>query len=128
MHEVAVRPGDIIVLATDGVFDNLFDDEIGRLLADAALRGGGEVDVCDVASGKPPSAQRLAELIATEARTASLQRARRTPFEVGAAEAGHQMPGGKLDDVSVICVRVLSGMEEGGAHCAPPMAPPHSRL
>ena len=104
-----VLPGDFVLMATDGVLDNLFDEEIAEILAKAAYEGidslkGGSEPAAEVIA---PSAAELAELIALYARHASLQQTRRTPFAVGAAQAGYQMPGGKVDDVTVVCIKVL---------------------
>ena len=41
MFEVAAQPGDIVLLATDGVFDNLFEADITRLVAAAAAAAPG---------------------------------------------------------------------------------------
>jgi len=89
-----LHPGDLLVLATDGCFDNLFDDEISSLL-EPVLRA--ERD-----------ASHLASLLGEAARTASLQTKRRTPFSASAKEHGYFFPGGKVDDVTVICVRILA--------------------
>ena len=91
-----MRPGDLVVLATDGCFDNLFDDEIADVLDTALLRR--EPDA--------PDAAQLAEVLASAARDASLDQARRTPFAVGAAREGFDRAGGKVDDVTVVCIRV----------------------
>ncbi len=61
-----VRDGDLILMATDGVFDNLFDDEIAALLAPPLASGD--------------SAQQLAEHVARSAVAAAVHPTRRTPF------------------------------------------------
>ena len=33
--ELELKKGDVVVLATDGVFDNMFDDEIGRIVVES---------------------------------------------------------------------------------------------
>jgi protein phosphatase PTC7 len=93
----AVQPGDLIVLATDGLFDNLFDDEIGALLA----KGG--------------TIEQLSERVASTARNVSFDMKRRSPFTVEARAQGYNMPGGKVDDVAVVLIRVLNGDVPGGA-------------
>ena len=103
----ALRKGDVVVMATDGVFDNLFDDEIAKVLAE-------HVDSCD--------ATELAGRIAERARETSLSSTCRTPFAVAAEAQKLEMPGGKLDDVTVLCVKVL-GPAEGEA-----TPPPRSKL
>uniref|UniRef100_A0A7S0JJQ4 Protein phosphatase n=1 Tax=Calcidiscus leptoporus TaxID=127549 RepID=A0A7S0JJQ4_9EUKA len=93
----ALHPGDILLLATDGCFDNLFDNEITELLAP------------EHRAGLP--AAHLATLLGRAARAASLQTTRRTPFSASAREHGYNFPGGKVDDVTVLCVRILDGEE-----------------
>ena len=93
----AVQPGDLIVLATDGLFDNLFDDEIGALLA----KGG--------------TIEQLSERVASTARKVSFDMKRRSPFTVEARAQGYNMLGGKVDDVTVVLIRVLNGDGPGGA-------------
>lgn len=92
-----LQPGDVLLLATDGCFDNLFDNEISELL-DPEHR-----------AGQPAS--HLATLVGRAARTASLQTTRPTPFSASAKEHGYNFPGGKVDDVTVVCVLVLDEEE-----------------
>ena len=113
-----------MLLATDGLFDNLFDDEIADVLAQADGDGA-------AAAAPPPSAATLAELIVRRAREASLDQTRRTPFADGAARHGYTHSGGKLDDVTVLCVRVLPPAGAGEARDQPSSAAsatPRSRL
>jgi len=84
-----VRPGDIVVMATDGVFDNLFEKEMMTL-----LEAGGTV-------------AELSERVAASARKLSLDERRRSPFAVEAAKAGQALLGGKLDDTTVILIEIL---------------------
>ena len=92
-YELRVAAGDLIVLGTDGVWDNLFDSRLCELL--------GEL---------PPdaTAPALAQAIAAEARAASLRRDWQSPFALAASRHdGQSHEGGKLDDVTVVCVKVL---------------------
>ena len=92
----SVLPGDVIMLASDGVLDNLYDDEIAELLN----QGG--------------SAAILSDRLATRARCLSLDGQRRSPFTLEAAKAGYKMPGGKLDDVTLVLIKVLDGNDADG--------------
>lgn len=83
---------------TDGVSDNLSDGEICEALC------------APLASGETAAA--LAQTLASLAFTASQQQTRDTPFAQGARQHGYAYPGGKPDDVTVLCVRVLDGEEE----------------
>lgn len=96
-YTASVRAGDLVVLMTDGVSDNLSDAEICE-----ALRS-------PLASGQEAAA--LAQTLASLASTASQQLHRETPFGVSARKQGFSFPGGKPDDVTVLCVRVLEAGE-----------------
>jgi len=96
-YEGEMQAGDLLLLATDGCFDNLFDEEIAEMMARPLSEG--------------QSASFLANMVCTASRTASLQKKRRTPFAVSAREHGFQFQGGKVDDVAVVAVRVLASDE-----------------
>ena len=142
-----------MLLATDGVLDNLFDEEIAQILSQASdgSSGGGDGggdgsdvgqsaavssaaqgdDVAGDGTVSAPSAAHLAELVARRARDASLEKHRRTPFSVGAAANGLSNEGGKLDDVAVICVKVLPPTEDAAdeqAEAVVAASQPRSRL
>ncbi|KAI3412355.1 Protein phosphatase [Psidium guajava] len=88
VFRIPVSDGDVIVAGTDGLFDNLYDDEISALVVEAAK------------SGLDPQA--AAQEIAAAARQRALDRYRRTPFADSAQEAGFRYRGGKLDDITVV--------------------------
>jgi len=75
--------GDVIVLATDGVFDNLYDKEIIEILARKSENPAGEISL--------------------SAYKNSIKEAVGTPFSEG---SGGKYSGGKKDDITVIVVRV----------------------
>ena len=87
-----VEPGDILLLATDGVFDNVFDEDLLRL-----IDLNGRMDV-----------EKLAAAIAFTAYKHSLDPRYKSPFSV--KEMGHfgesTCFGGKSDDISVVMARV----------------------
>lgn len=85
---VAVSVGDVIVAGSDGLFDNLFNDEITSVVVEA------------VKEGLEPQA--MAKKIADLARKRALDRNRPSPFSVAAQEAGYRYYGGKLDDTTVV--------------------------
>lgn len=92
-YELRVAAGDLIVLGTDGVWDNLFDSRLCELLGELPLDA---------------TAPTLAQAIAAEARAASLRRDWQSPFALAASRHfGQPHEGGKLDDVTVVCVKVL---------------------
>ncbi|KAF8041076.1 hypothetical protein BT93_B3101 [Corymbia citriodora subsp. variegata] len=94
-YEVEVREGDIIVAGTDGLFDNLFVEQI-KEAAEAGIRGGKGLKV-------------VASLIAARAHANSLDRTTRTPFSEALAAHGEEWRhhGGKPDDITVVVARIV---------------------
>jgi len=107
LMEVGLRAGDVIVLGTDGLFDNLFAADIVATAADlaaAAQVGEGEV-------------ARTAEALASEARRRAESDSLPTPWAAELEQHGHYPAGrgsstptvpvgGKLDDITVVVAYV----------------------
>ncbi|KDP31794.1 hypothetical protein JCGZ_12255 [Jatropha curcas] len=89
-----VSPGDVIVAGTDGLFDNLYNNEVTAAVVHAARAG----------LGPQATAQKIADL----ARQRALDRNRQTPFSAAAQDAGFRYYGGKLDDITVVVSYVMS--------------------
>ncbi|EFA76898.1 protein phosphatase 2C-related protein [Heterostelium album PN500] len=87
-----VEEGDIIVLGTDGVFDNLFDDEI-----------------CRITCKHRSEPQMIARMIAKRAYEVGNSTTIFTPFAKNAGLNGYIYSGGKLDDITVIVGVVAKG-------------------
>lgn len=85
---VPVAPGDVIIAGTDGLFDNLYNNEITAVVVHA-VRAGLEPQV---------TAQKIAAL----ARQRAQDKDRQTPFSTAAQDAGFRYYGGKLDDITVV--------------------------
>ena len=81
---IPVRPGDIIVMATDGLFDNLFMDRIMELVNNSRER------------------ENIALLLSSEAFKASQDQLNDSPHALKARNAGFFYSGGKPDDITVI--------------------------
>ncbi|KZV27335.1 protein phosphatase 2c [Dorcoceras hygrometricum] len=90
---VAVEIGDVIVAATDGLFDNMFPDDIEQV-----------VRLCLEEDHNEP--ELVAWTLAKVARQNSLD-ITCTPFEAAASEAGFVHFGGKYDDVTVVVAYVV---------------------
>ncbi|GAB4818699.1 hypothetical protein N2152v2_005745 [Parachlorella kessleri] len=85
-----VGPGDVLLMGSDGLFDNVSEEEI-RLEVERLVHLGAQPVAIS---------QRLAHL----AFTYSLDRDRETPYSLGASEAFDMVySGGKADDISVVC-------------------------
>uniref|UniRef100_A0A1J3HUA2 Protein phosphatase n=1 Tax=Noccaea caerulescens TaxID=107243 RepID=A0A1J3HUA2_NOCCA len=96
---VAVAPGDVVIAGTDGLFDNLYNNEITAIVVHA-VRGGIDPQV---------TAQKIAAL----ARQRAQDKNRQTPFSTAAQDAGFRYYGGKLDDITVVVSYVAASKEEG---------------
>lgn len=83
-----VVPGDTVVVGTDGLFDNLYNNEISAVVFEAVRAG--------------LSPHETARKITAFARQRALDKNRQTPFSTSAQEAGYCYYGGKLDDVTVV--------------------------
>jgi protein phosphatase PTC7 len=78
---IKLKPEDIIVMATDGLWDNLFEEQVAELV----------VEKSDMS--------KLAKKIAEEARFAATEPGRKTPWS---------NVGGKLDDITVVTALVVT--------------------
>ncbi|KAJ0236719.1 protein phosphatase 2C 55 [Hirschfeldia incana] len=99
---VAVAPGDVIIAGTDGLFDNLYNNEITAIVVQA-VRAGTDPQV---------TAQKIAAL----ARQRAQDKNRQTPFSTAAQDAGFRYYGGKLDDITVVVSYVAASSKEEGKH------------
>lgn len=85
---LSLIPNDVVIMCTDGVTDNLFDEHI----LDAVTAGGTPSEM----------ASRIADMASAKSNSTSAN----TPFEKAARNAGLQFSGGKKDDITVIVARV----------------------
>lgn len=88
-YKIDLYEGDVIIIATDGLFDNLYEQEIASVISKSLQAGL-----------KP---QDIAEYLATRAQEVGRSTCARTPFADAAQAAGCVgYTGGKIDDVTVI--------------------------
>ncbi|XP_039015650.1 probable protein phosphatase 2C 55 isoform X2 [Hibiscus syriacus] len=95
---VPVAPGDVVIAGTDGLFDNLYNNEITAVVVHAVRAG----------LGPQVTAQKIAAL----ARQRAQDRDRQTPFSTAAQDAGFRYYGGKLDDITVVVSYITSSEGE----------------
>lgn len=88
VFSLQVAAGDVLVAGTDGLFDNLYDNELMGVV------------IHSTRAGLDP--QITAENIVALARERAEDRNRQTPFSSAAQEAGFRFYGGKMDDITVI--------------------------
>ncbi|KAL0384492.1 UNVERIFIED_CONTAM: putative protein phosphatase 2C 71 [Sesamum radiatum] len=89
LYRVDLDEDDVIITATDGLLDNLYDEEISSIVVNSL--------------GADKKLEEIAELLATKAQEIGRSTSGRSPFADEAQAAGFAgYTGGKLDDVAVI--------------------------
>ncbi|KAH7840424.1 hypothetical protein Vadar_016629 [Vaccinium darrowii] len=94
MYRTPVKPGDVIVMGTDGLLDNMFSEDICVV-----------VKMMTESSSEP---QQAAWVIAEHAYNNSVDSLAATPFVQAAVMAGKDHLGGKADDITVIVAYVVA--------------------
>lgn len=94
VFKIPVAQGDVIIAGTDGLFDNLYNNDINAIVVHATRAG----------LGPQVTAQKIAAL----ARQRAQDKNRQTPFSSAAQEAGFRYYGGKLDDITVVVSYISS--------------------
>ncbi|KAG5178855.1 phosphatase 2C-like domain-containing protein [Tribonema minus] len=102
-----IMPGDIVILATDGLYDNMELDEMCDIAQEwetkwfgGAMRGLDKQDNAAAAD--------LAARLAQRARELSLDTSRDSPFALLAKENDIMWGGGMPDDVTVVVMRIVN--------------------
>ena len=89
LRSTIVQAGDVLLVATDGLWDNLFEDEIMKLLQRYSGDHYAEPHI-------------VARHIVQDARRASEDPRRESPFCIEARKHGMDRLGGKMDDITVV--------------------------
>lgn len=100
---IPIMPGDTIILATDGLFDNLDLDEI----VDEVSEWESGVQQSLSSNHAQSTADELAERLVRKAREYSVDKQRDSPFAILAKENDIMWGGGMPDDTTVIVGRVF---------------------
>ena len=121
---IRIEPGDLVLLGSDGLFDNLFDEDICAAVRSSLITNPiGQVTLGSVSNnnGKDSSPfivkyqfatptrqklQALADELAKKAREASRDQNYHSPFAKRAIEQGIYAIGGKEDDITVVLAYV----------------------
>jgi len=93
---ISIQKGDLIVMATDGLFDNMFQQQI--------------VDRLQRIDRFAPSYEALkqaADKLAADARNLAMDEDYMSPFAMKAQHYGLNFRGGKLDDITVLLASVV---------------------
>lgn len=83
-----VRPGDWLIVATDGLFDNIDDKDICAICAEES------------------EAMALAERLGDTASARGVDKSFNSPFMKNALKAGVEWQGGKADDITVVVAAI----------------------
>jgi len=108
----SVKEGDVLIAATDGVLDNLFDRDVQACVSEQLvfLMGDNPIDAQESISFLAKSIAERASGIANRKDEPGLA----TPFQQAAKEDGRQRGGGgKLDDIAIVCAVVRKGERPG---------------
>ena len=110
-HHFKVSPGDVIVMGSDGLFDNISDRSIAQTVQEycpVGEGGGGEGGGGGGGKGgKAFNGDELSRKLVTTAYLNSIQKERDTPWSRAAQkECDLPISGGKEDDVVVVVARI----------------------
>ena len=97
--EHLVQHNDIVVMGTDGVYDNLHDEQIIESCVKPNLQANGDI----------PSPEKVANCVSYLAEAVSYSETIETPWTVNAVAHGRDRAkniGGKQDDITVIIAQV----------------------
>ncbi|KAI9001993.1 phosphatase 2C-like domain-containing protein [Gaertneriomyces semiglobifer] len=93
IYKLKVEEGDIVILGSDGMFDNVFDEDIVDIVRSAVQsRKPTAIDPQRITDGLLKRAREIAE----DGRLVS------SPFQSRAIQEGLYYQGGKMDDVTVL--------------------------
>ncbi|KAI8331197.1 phosphatase 2C-like domain-containing protein [Chlamydoabsidia padenii] len=106
VFNVKVEKDDIIIMGSDGLYDNLFDKEILAIIKTQLA------PYSDMNKILPFEPQLLSDALAHRAKTVSDNRRNvDSPFRKKAIHEGYHYQGGKMDDISVV-VAVVRDIED----------------
>lgn len=93
-YELDVVDGDITVVGSDGLFDNVFDNDIIDIIA---------MHLGKKSEGRRDGAQSAADALLKKAReVAEDDRFATSPFQEHAIQEGFYFQGGKVDDITIL--------------------------
>mmetsp|Transcript_6000 Transcript_6000/g.14319 ORF Transcript_6000/g.14319 Transcript_6000/m.14319 type:complete len:585 (-) Transcript_6000:316-2070(-) len=106
LYSFDLQEGDVLIAGSDGLFDNLFAQDVRKLCSMAISPYDAEQSNNACAPTLPED---LAMAVAKAAFTRSLDTSARTPFSVNARRVGAMHFGGKMDDICVVAAWVVAG-------------------
>lgn len=112
-HSADIQPGDVIVLVTDGVLDNLFEQEIVDMtlaMLGPIVDGSANEKVIHPSRSQAALQERIqsaATTLAWHSWARSKEAHWRSPFAESALRHGYFFTGGKQDDITVVIAVAL---------------------
>lgn len=94
--QMEVKKNDLIVSSTDGMWDNLFVEDVSRVINEQPKLSSGFLDL-----------SHLSQLLARLAHKVARDPRAKTPFAQEAQRQRLRYTGGKMDDVTVICSQLV---------------------
>jgi len=94
--QMEVQKSDLIVSSTDGMWDNLFVDDVSKVINEEPRLSSGFLDL-----------PHLSHLLARLAHKVAKDPRAKTPFAQEAQRQRLKYTGGKMDDVTVICSQLI---------------------
>ena len=91
-YTCACMPGDLVIVGTDGLFDNLSIEDVCMFLDKDERAKPNAVD----------NLETLTHDLATLAYNTSRDTKAKTPFSLGATKNGYTHQGGKMDDITIV--------------------------
>lgn len=92
-NEHYIERGDIILLATDGLFDNMFDEDI-------------LVSVNEFLGREEFNGNEICKILAEKSFGLSMDEKYVSPFEIYSKNNGRKFTGGKSDDITIVVGRI----------------------
>jgi len=115
---VPVLPGDVVILATDGLFDNLELDEIVGEVAKWEDKWFGKLYLKDEHPEHEKSCMNaLAKQLVDRSRELSLLKDKDSPFALLAKDNDIMWSGGMPDDTTVVCARMFIPLVQKEKQC-----------
>eukprot|EP01101_Sappina_pedata_P012303 TRINITY_DN8428_c0_g1_i1.p1 TRINITY_DN8428_c0_g1~~TRINITY_DN8428_c0_g1_i1.p1 ORF type:complete len:338 (-),score=87.74 TRINITY_DN8428_c0_g1_i1:8-1021(-) len=107
-YAVSAEEGDIVVVATDGLFDNLFDQNILDIVTSEMKLAKSAMGSDQLKGIVADQTARCSQKLLIEGLKRAADSKWKSPFSVNAMRAGYYTVGGKWDDISVIVARVTA--------------------
>ncbi|KAI5798859.1 phosphatase 2C-like domain-containing protein [Geopyxis carbonaria] len=102
VQELAVQDGDLVILASDGLVDNIWDEEILEIIRNVMAEPENTVQQATGEGGDRGRMALLSDRLVESARKTAINPFAESPYMERSIEEGLAMEGGKFDDISVV--------------------------